>query len=264
MSHRAFVYQIFHSEETRRKTSPGFILIDNSLNQRPDWGEYWPMRWFIREASLEPDCWYGFLPPRFGEQTGMTADHVRAVIEQAPWDSDVILLATDFARSAANWSVIEQGEIQYPGFAKVCDLLMAKLGFSVPPSMIVNSSRDAIYDNYFVAKPGFWRVWFQVAEALFEIAENDRTELGDVLRSECGEPNSRTNVKTLIIERIASYLLATDKRWKVHSGNLPSYPHHDPPSNELLQRLYVLDALKYAFATHGVEDYRDAFLEFRK
>lgn len=263
MIQKAFVYQIFHSEETRRKLTPGFIPIDNGLNQRPDWKEYWPMRWFIGNTPLESDAWYGFLAPNFGEQTRLSADQLRILIERAPPDSAVILFSADFAKSAFSWNVFEQAEVEYPGFVRVCDLLAAKLGLPVPPSTIVNCSCNTVFGNCFVAKPDFWTVWFQIAEAVFVVAENDRTELGAVLRAVTGVGDGSTTVKTLVVERIASYLLATDRRWKVHAGNLPDYPHPDPPTNDLLQRLFTLDALKHAFAVHSVKGFKDAFSAFQ-
>lgn len=61
---KAYIHQIFYSEETRKSLDAGFIPLDNS-NQRPDWCEYWPIRNFLINAPLDSDGFYGFLSPKF-------------------------------------------------------------------------------------------------------------------------------------------------------------------------------------------------------
>ena len=43
----ARIHQIYYSEQTRAELDPGFLPLDNSANERPDWREYWPIRRFL-------------------------------------------------------------------------------------------------------------------------------------------------------------------------------------------------------------------------
>ena len=50
------VYQILNHYTPREELDPGFLVLDNSANERPDWYEYWPMRKFLRERGAERGC----------------------------------------------------------------------------------------------------------------------------------------------------------------------------------------------------------------
>ena len=47
MKRKIFIYQIYYSKETRSKLDPGFIPLDNTENQRPDWREFWCIKSFF-------------------------------------------------------------------------------------------------------------------------------------------------------------------------------------------------------------------------
>ena len=42
------IYQIYYDEATRLSNDNGFLQLDNSLNERPDWSEYWPIRNYFK------------------------------------------------------------------------------------------------------------------------------------------------------------------------------------------------------------------------
>jgi hypothetical protein len=77
------VHQILNYYTPREALDPGFLVLDNSSNERPDWYEYWPMRKFLREEPLDEDAFYGFLSPEVPLKTNLSAAQVREFIERA-------------------------------------------------------------------------------------------------------------------------------------------------------------------------------------
>lgn len=52
---KIFLYQIFYDKTSRGLIEPGYIPLDNSLNERPDWYEFWVIRKFLRNSTLDKD-----------------------------------------------------------------------------------------------------------------------------------------------------------------------------------------------------------------
>ena len=63
------LYQIYFDEISRKNLDPGFLPLDNSKNERPDWREYWPIRQFLIKESLNENALYGFLSHKFFQKT---------------------------------------------------------------------------------------------------------------------------------------------------------------------------------------------------
>ena len=55
------IYQILNYYTSRQELDPGFDVLDNSANERPDWFEYWPIRKFLLNEPLNEEAFYGFL-----------------------------------------------------------------------------------------------------------------------------------------------------------------------------------------------------------
>ena len=54
--HAVHIHQILTPFISRQELDPGFEVLDNLANERPDWYEYWPMRRFLlNEQSLRDD-----------------------------------------------------------------------------------------------------------------------------------------------------------------------------------------------------------------
>ena len=64
-------YQILNHYTSRQDLDPGFDVLDNSTNERPDWYEYWPIRKFLLNGPLDEDAFYGFLSPKFRLKTNL-------------------------------------------------------------------------------------------------------------------------------------------------------------------------------------------------
>lgn len=98
MPQQALIRQIFYDERTRAQLDPGFVPLDNTANPRPDWSEYWPIRQFFVAHTFVRDAGYGFLSPKFGAKTGLTAADVHRFIAEE--EADVFLYSPWLDQSA--------------------------------------------------------------------------------------------------------------------------------------------------------------------
>jgi hypothetical protein len=260
MNCNASIHQIFYSTETAQMLDPGFIPMDNRSNERPDWREYWPIRRFFAKASLEANRFFGFLAPRFTEKTGLSSFNVYELVEGIPASVQVISLSPYSDHASSYWNVFEQGETYHPGFLSLSDQVASSVGLSVPPSSIMNTTRDAIFCNYFLAKPAFWIRWCKIAEAVFAFAESSQSELANKLREDTCYDGKRVPTKNFFIERIVSYLLATEKQWTVAS--LEPFTLPNATKNER-SAFVMLDSLKQSYRDTGNALYRDTYFEIR-
>src|SRR5580698_8445735 len=84
------IYQILNHYTSRQDLDPGFGVLDNSANERPDWFEYWPIRKFLLGEVLDENAFYGFLSPKFGLKIGLSAAVVHDFILASDSVVDVI------------------------------------------------------------------------------------------------------------------------------------------------------------------------------
>ncbi|HET9106551.1 MAG TPA: glycosyltransferase [Steroidobacteraceae bacterium] len=261
------IYQIFYSPESRAGLDAGFIPLDNLSNERPDWREYWPIRRFLLGRTLEADTYYGFFSAKFGAKTGLDSARVHNLIDSHGADADVVAFSPFFDHAALFTNIIEQAVAchGFPDTFRQCAQLIAP---QFKPERSVMTSLDTIFSNFFVARREFWTEWLRQGERLFEIAEDGSTPLARALntivpyavpKSTDGQTVSRHNVpgvpaKVFMIERLASLLLWSHRRWRVKSFSYPTlsgtvkYPD-----------LLVLDALKIAYVQSGAEPYLETF-----
>lgn len=252
----AFVYQILNHYTSPSALDPGFRVLDNSANARPDWFEYWPIRNYLLHESLDENAYYGFLSPKFKAKTNLDAGAVFAFLDAAPAATDVALFSPSIENSAHFWNVFRHGDAKHPGLVDVAGRLFARLGRPTDLAELMTDSRIEVYSNYFIAKPRFWREWLAVNEAMFAIAEDAEDALGAALR----EPTSyragaTVPMKIFVMERVATWLLATDRRLVARACDclaVRAKLHRAPVA-------IICDALKIAYATDGRRQYRDAF-----
>ncbi len=263
MNERAEIYQIYYSNDSARMIDPGFIPLDNLTNERPDWREFWPIRNFFAQQAVEPSKFYGFLSPRFFQKTGLTSSDVSAIVASAPDDLHVVSLSPFSDHASIFWNVFEQAELHHKGFMKTCDQFAAAVGLNLQSHHIVNSTRDAIFCNYFLAKPAFWSRWLQIVEAAFLIAENQQNPLSSLLCASTAYDGKLVHVKVFLVERIASLLLAIEPQWKVAS--LPPFTLPDAVANseEVRNTYKLLNSYKLYFQESGDLSYRKAFFDSR-
>jgi hypothetical protein len=255
------VYQILNHYTRREDLDPGFEVLDNSSNARPDWYEYWPIRNFLLGEPLDESAFYGFLSPKFRLKTNLTAAQVEDFLARADPGTDVCLFSPSIHNAAYFLNVFEHGESEHPGLKALAAGFFERIGRPCNLDELVSDSRNTVHANYFIAKPRFWRAWLEVNELLFAIAEAREDALGRELSAPT-EYRGRTDVqmKIFVMERIATWLLTRDAAFKAEVRD-PFAAH---------SRIYklpvavVCDALKIAYSTQGRGQYKDVFLLVRK
>jgi hypothetical protein len=255
------VHQILNHYTPRAALDPGFLVLDNSSNERPDWYEYWPMRKFLREAPLDENAFYGFLSPKFRVKTNLSAAQVREFIERADPQTDIFLFSPSIHNSAYYWNVFEHGESEHPGLLGVAARFFARIDPATHLDELVSDSRNTVHSNYFVAKPRFWRAWLEVNERLFAIAEDPADRLGEELRTSTAYRGSaEVQMKIFIMERTATWLLSRDAAFRAQARD----PFAARSRIYKLPLAVVCDALKIAYATQRRGQYKDVFLMLQR
>jgi hypothetical protein len=259
--HGVHTYQILTPFVSRQELDPGFEVLDNVANERPDWYEYWPMRRFLLNETLDENAFYGFLSPKFKLKTNLSAAEVNDFSGASSPATDVVLFSPSIHNSAFYLNVFEHGDSEHPGLLQVANRFFARIGHPEPLENLVCDSRNTVHSNYFIAKPRFWRAWLRITEQLFAIAESAGDPLGLELRTPTEYRGGRNaQMKIFLMERIASWILVTDPSFNVRA--------RDPFAAR--SRIYKLpvaimcDALKIAYATQGREQYKDVFLMLRR
>src|SRR5471030_565001 len=121
------IYQILNHYTPRQDLDPGFAVLDNSTNERPDWFEYWPIRRFLLNEALDESAFYGFLSPKFKLKTSLSSAAVREFILAADAAAEVILLSPSIHNSAYYLNVFEHGDAEHPGLKNVAKRLLERL-----------------------------------------------------------------------------------------------------------------------------------------
>jgi hypothetical protein len=252
----AHVYQILNHYTPRDALDPGFRVLDNSANARPDWFEYWPIRNFLSQEPLDEAAFYGFLSPKFRLKTNLDAAAVFDIVRAAPAGIDVVLFSPSIQNSAVYWNVFAHGEAEHPGLLAIAEEFFARIGRPSDLQELVTDSRNIVNSNYFLAKPRFWRDWLVLTEALFAIAEDKTDPLGAGLRAATRyRGDHAVPMKIFVVERLATWLLASDTRYTA----LARDPFAAGSRLYKLPVAIVCDALKIAYATQGRGQYRDVF-----
>jgi hypothetical protein len=255
------VYQIVYSAETRKARDPGFEELDNLSNERPDWYEYWPIRRYLKERTLDEGSYYGFVSPKFGEKTGLKAEAVHEFILAHP-EREVILFSPAFDHMAFYRSVFEQGEAHHPGLTRLTMECLARAGVdSRLPAF--TCSKNSVFSNYFVARPSFWKKWFEITEAVFRIAEQPGDPLAARLNAGAQHDGSSSPYKVFVIERIAPYLLSRYPLSAIKAFPLIQESHH-PVLHKFPVELVILDSLKFCYIESGNPAYMEIFEHLRR
>ena len=251
------IYQILNHYTARQELDPGFEVLDNSANERPDWYEYWPIRRYLLSTALDENAFYGFLSPKFGLKTNLSAAAAREFILAAGAHTEVILFSPSIHNSAYYLNVFEHGDAEHPGLKDLARQLLERLGLPSRLEELVSDSRNTVHSNYFIAKPRFWKAWLAINERMFSIAESPEDPLGQALRTPTSyRGGTHVQMKIFVMERLATWLLTTD----------PSFTTQVRDPFAARSRIYKLpvaiacDALKIAYATQGRSQYKDVFL----
>jgi hypothetical protein len=161
------LYHISYNAQTVADLPAGFRLMDNTDHERDDWREYWPIRRFLLNETLDEDTFYGFFSPRFAEKTGLNYELVSAFIHASKSEIEVFTFSPQADMGAFFLNIFEQEELFQPGFIKVSEDFFTSIDMPLKLAPMVMDSRQIVFSNYIVAKPAFWREWLQLNEKLF-------------------------------------------------------------------------------------------------
>jgi len=200
------IHQIFYNEETRQQLDPGLIPLDNSANLRPDWYEFWPMHHWLTSHQLNENDWYGFLSPKFFRKTGFTSVDIANVIDQFREEANVVTFSVSWDQAAYFKNVFEQGETWHPGITQLTQQFLNSIGESINLTEMVNYANTAVFSNFIIAKPVFWKNWLRLADAFFAYAESNEPLKNQT--TSYGSELNQASMKTFIQERFASIVLS--------------------------------------------------------
>lgn len=239
------------------------MLLDNANSARPDWAEYWPIRNFLLENTLEDDCWYGFFSPRFREKTGLSYAQVDAFLESAPADAQVALFSAQADIGAFFPNVFVGEDMADRGFLETSQRFFDFLGLGVDGATLLMDSSRIVFSNFIVAKPAFWREWQSLTDRLYQVAEQARTcpELYAELNLRTGYRDG-VQRKVFMMERMASLVLCLSPELKVCSCN-PFKSVLSPQLSQFLREAIICDALKIAAKTCQFPEYLDVYESLR-
>jgi hypothetical protein len=258
--HAMHIFQILNHYTSPQDLDPGFEVLDNSINERPDWYEYWPIRKFLLNETLDENAFYGFLSPKFRHKTNLSAAQVRDFVLGTNPATEVILFSPSVHNSAYFLSVFEHGEAEHPGLSDVASRLFQRTHGTVDLDGFISDSRNTVHSNYFIAKPRFWRAWLAINEQMFNIAETPNDPLGKELRAPTTyRGRSDVQMKIFVMERVATWILVTDRSFVSSARD----PFAARARFYKLPVAIVCDALKIAYVTQGRGQYKDVFLMVR-
>ncbi len=245
---------------------PGFIPLGNRNNLRPDWYEFWVIRDFLQSNSLDGEKWYGFLSPKFGLKTGLSAQHIYRFLESSEEKADVALVAYAWDQIAYFRNPFEQGEFWHSGILSLSQSAFEKLGCKVRLQHTVCHSGNFAFSNFIIARPRYWQKWLEMANKLFTLVEGGDGTLGERLRSTTPYAAVVAPIKAFIQERIPLLIILENGfRTSTYAlyDVLPPFGaiFADTPQNPRL--LLRCDELKKRFTETGDPKYLDDFYATR-
>ena len=195
-------YTITYDETTRKNVRSGFLEIDNSKGP-PAFREAYPILKFLSENSFNDDEWLGFFSPKLYEKTGATYQDIKNVAIQAEKGIEVCLLTAHWD-SAAMWlNVWLQGEAYHHGLMDISQRLSIKAGYNTNLQSAVTCLDTAVFSNFFIAKPIFWREWSRVVQLYFDMVLNDSSLASFLVPYR----QSLLPIHSFVLERVASMIL---------------------------------------------------------
>jgi len=257
------LFQIAYSAQTQAALEPGFRMLDNLANERPDWYEYWPIRRQLLQQRLDEQAFYGFFSPKFASKTGLGHDQVCEFVRRHAADSDVLLFSPQPDMGAFFLNVFEQGETFDPGLIDSFEAFLAQAGRMHALRHLVMDSRQIVFSNYFVARPAFWREWLALGESLFALCEGAASPLQQALTQATSYPGAAQR-KVFVMERLASYLLTVQPHWRTRAADPFVMAWSATRLNQFPLEACLSDALKIAMREQGFPEYTQAYAQLRQ
>ena len=256
------LYQIAYSPATLAALEPGYLMLDNLANPRPDWYEYCPIRDFLLNERLDDDAWYGFFSPKFRAKTGLAHADVLRKVQACAAGADIVLFSPQPDMGAFFLNVFEQAETFDAGLIDAFEAFLRSIGRATDLRALVMDARQVVFSNYFVARPAFWRSWLAIGEPLFDVCEGPANEL----RRSLTVPTTYAGAqrKVFLQERIASLLLCIEPRWRSVAANPFPFAWSATRFRDHPVEAVISDALKAAYRDRAFPEYLHAFGRVRQ
>src|SRR5450830_646 len=252
-----------HLYQISRTPDAGFTALPDEA--RADWGDYAATRAFFVGEAADAEALSGFVPAGFGVQTGLGPGEIAAFVAQHP--SNDAYLFFPFARDAACFlNVFEEGEFHHPGLRQLTQDYLDTVGLALDLREFVTDLRTTAHAGYVLAKPVFWKTWFDLSEQVFALAESPFTSGDGSLAERLNAVSGRAPqpaMKVLLTERIASLVLALDQQLRIAVFDHAAWPLSDLASLSYQDKLPQLDAMKRDYLATGEIAYVDQFLALR-
>lgn len=255
------IYQIYYDEATRLSNDSGFLQLDNSFNERPDWSEYWPIRNYFKNNILEDNKYYGFFSPKFNSKTLLLSNDVTNLVNNS--HEDVISFSPYYDQSAYALNIFEQALANHEGIQEHISNIFKNINPNIDIFSIIMPASRTIFCNFFVAKRIFWLEWFHICEILFSQAEDQKSILFKSLNTLIPYGKEFYPVKVFIIERMASYLLHINCKFSIKSYDSLSLPFSNSMVSSNRERLLILNPFKEAYSNTKLHHYVSAFYNVR-
>jgi hypothetical protein len=262
---KVFVYQIFYNEESREALDPGFIPLDNTKNERPDWYEFWVIRTFLKEHPLREDAWYGFLSPKFVQKTGVRSASLLQALEMVQANADIVLAPYSWDQLAYFQNPFEQGEFWHPGLLSASQQLFDEIGCKVDLSQLVSHSESAAFSNFLVARSSYWIEWLELADRFFELVEGDfRRGIPFRSATSYGSREAQVPMKTFVQERFPAVILSR-RRYRVARIDIRQglFERLFTDDAQTYRALLVCDFLKQRYCHSGDEEFLRMYRKVR-
>jgi hypothetical protein len=202
------IYQIYYDSGSKAMLEPGYLPLDNSANERPDWYELWPIRKFLIETKLEDNSWYGFLSPKFGLKTGISSQDLLNFVNQFGSEAEVILVPVwAWDAIAFNQNIFFQGDLDHPGLLEDTQKFLSNIKLNVNLNELVTHSGNSVFNNAIIAKPKFWMQWLHLIDQFYHYAEDPINTDAELLRRQTTYGLGHAPMKAFIQERLSAIVL---------------------------------------------------------
>ncbi|MBN9357729.1 MAG: hypothetical protein J0I15_14860 [Herbaspirillum huttiense] len=222
--------------------APGFQHVHTPA---PDaWGDLLAMRRFFHEQAIDGEACYAFVTTAFLGQTGLDAAGVRSLIEANPQAAAWTFMPHPL-EACGQLNLLLQAEQHLEGFAALAKRFLQALGLQLDPLHFVPQWQNNVPHGFIAAKPAFWQTWFDLAERLFQMAEQEPGELRAALQRQAVSGESG---RSLLAARLGSLVLGLDQQLRVWHCPPALMPAALPVA---AADLAELEALRNAYAASG-------------
>jgi len=248
-----------HLYQISRNPEVGFLPLQEG--DRRDWGDYAAIRAYFVNEVVDEEALYGFFPAGFAEQSGIAAADMAQFVERNP-GHDAYLFVPNQRDATCYLNVFEEAEFRHPGFRQLAQDYLDAVGLSLDLREFVTDSRATAQSGNLLAKPVFWKTWFDLCEQVFALAESGDGALAAGLNAVSNEAPP-VALKVWLTERVASLVLALDQQLRIAVFDHATRSLPDLASLAYHDKLPRLDAMKRDYLATGDIALIDSFLELR-